>query len=202
MREESMKQIYRDYTFVFEAVKNLYEKNKPLIIAIDGRCGSGKSSLAALLAEKVDCNVFHMDEFFLPFDIKTEARLAEPGGNVHYERFEAEVLRGLKKCQSVKYRPYVCSKGGFGEPFCVKYKNLNIVEGSYSMHPALQQAYAYKIFLTLDSKVQVERIKRRNGEVQLKNFLSKWIPMEEQYFSILNIKEQCDLIIDTTNMWN
>ena len=36
-----------------------------ILIGIDGRTGSGKSSLAKKLAEEFFCNLFHMDDFFL-----------------------------------------------------------------------------------------------------------------------------------------
>jgi uridine kinase len=42
------------------------------------------------------------------------------------------------------------------------------------------------------------RILKRNGKEKLQDFLNKWIPMEEQYFAGLDIKNQCDLILDTT----
>lgn len=200
MKKENIKQAHKDYNHVFEAIKALLEKDKPLIIAIDGRCGSGKSTLAGLLAEQFDCNVFHMDDFFLPFEMKTKKRLAEPGGNVHYERFKEEVLRALESRQSVIYRPFLCNERDFGEPRKVEPKHLTIVEGSYSLHPTLKHAYDYKIFLTINPKVQHERILERNGEEKLQDFVNKWIPMEEHYFSELNIKNQCDLIIDTTEI--
>ena len=60
-------------------------------VAIDGPCASGKSTLGALLRGVYGANLFHMDDYFLPFARKTPERLAEPGGNVDYERFFAEV---------------------------------------------------------------------------------------------------------------
>jgi uridine kinase len=183
---------------IIEELKSLIKENKSLIIAIDGRCGSGKSTLAALIKKTFDCNVFHMDDYFLPFNRKTPKRLSEPGGNVDYERFHTEVLIPLQNGEDVIYRPYNCTKGTLDEPINVMFKNVNIVEGSYSLHPTLIQAYDYKIFLTLDSKIQQERILRRNGEEMLQNFINKWIPMEEYYFSALNIQEQCDIVFDTT----
>ena len=43
-----------------------------------------------------------MDDFFLPMELRTAERLEEPGGNVHYERFSAEVD---------VYKRQVCSDG-------------------------------------------------------------------------------------------
>ena len=63
-----------------------------VIVAIDGKCASGKTTLAAELAEIYDCNVFHMDDFFLRPEQRTQQRFAESGGNVDYERFREEVL--------------------------------------------------------------------------------------------------------------
>ena len=41
------------------------QDQSPVIVAIDGRCGAGKSTLAAVLAERLDANLIHMDDFFL-----------------------------------------------------------------------------------------------------------------------------------------
>lgn len=183
---------------IIEELKSLIEENKTLIIAIDGRCGSGKSTLAAIIKETFDCNVFHMDDYFLPFNRKTTKRLSEPGGNVDYERFKIEILTPLQSGDDVTYRPYNCSKGTLDEAINVEFKNVTIVEGSYSLHPILKEAYDYKIFLTVEPKVQQKRILKRNGEERLQNFINKWIPMEEHYFSELNIQGQCDFVFDTT----
>lgn len=174
--------------------------DKPKFIAIDGRCGSGKSTLALLLQQEVDCNLIHMDDFFLPFELKTMERLSEPGGNIHYERFKEEVLTPLLHGESVVYQPYNCQIRALDEPIHTKPKKLTIVEGVYSLHPSLQYAYDYKVFLTMDSKVQMERICKRSGG-KLQRFINEWIPLEEHYFRELNIEEQCHLSIDTSTIW-
>ena len=189
---------YKKYLSIIEVIEDIIKSNESLIIAIDGRCGSGKSSLSKILSEVFDCNVFHMDDFFLPFNRKTPERLSQPGGNVDYERFKIEVLTPLQNKEDVIYRPYNCSTGNLDESIYVSFKNLTIVEGSYSLHPTLKDAYYYKIFLTVDPNVQKERILKRNGVEMLQNFIDKWIPLEEYYFSELKIKEQCDLVFDTT----
>ena len=51
-----------------------------VIVAIDGKCTSGKTTLASKLAELYDCNVFHMDDFFLRRPPQTVQVCAVPGG--------------------------------------------------------------------------------------------------------------------------
>ena len=65
-------------------IETLRENQKLVLVAIDGRCGSGKSTLAAALAERMPVNVFHMDDFYLRPEQRTEERFREPGGNVDY----------------------------------------------------------------------------------------------------------------------
>ena len=47
-----------------EAVASL-NKDRDVLIAIDGKCASGKTTLAERLALKYKANLFHMDDFFL-----------------------------------------------------------------------------------------------------------------------------------------
>ena len=78
-------------------IDDLMRTDKQIVIAIDGNCTAGKTTLAAVLEKEYDCNVFHMDDFFLRPQQRTAERYAEPGGNVDYERFQEEVLIPLKK---------------------------------------------------------------------------------------------------------
>ena len=79
-----------------ESILARCEGRERLLVAIDGRCASGKSTLAEELKKDLGCAVFHMDDFFLPFERKTAQRLAQPGGNVDWERFREEVIRFMK----------------------------------------------------------------------------------------------------------
>ncbi|GAB3061426.1 uridine kinase family protein [Virgibacillus ainsalahensis] len=189
------------YLPILREVEKQLMKKESVIVAIDGRCSSGKSSLAAYLSTAFDCNVFHMDDFFLPFEMKTKERMAQPGGNVHVERFMDEVLHPLTHGEEVTYHPYNCSVNKLDEPIHNDLKHLSIIEGVYSMHPKLNDVYDCKIFLTVDQQVQQERIVKRNGEEKLQKFKKDWIPLEEHYFSELQIPEKSDLVFDTTDWW-
>lgn len=165
------------------------------IIAIDGRCAAGKTTLAAWLAERLDGDVIHMDDFFLPIELRTVERREEPGGNVHYERFRAEVLRGLKERVPFSYQRFDCSRMELGRLIPVKNKGIVIVEGAYSCHPVLGDYMDRKVFMDIDRKLQEERILLRNGKDRLQDFREKWIPMEESYFTAFSIEEHTDYFI-------
>lgn len=174
---------------IIEWIQSEY-KTRPFIIAIDGRCGAGKTTLADILKEYFKCNVIHMDDFFLQPHQRTAKRLQEIGGNVDYERFEQEVLIPLKKNQRCIYQRYDCKKQQLTDYIEVESNDLTIVEGVYSMHPRLYEYYDLRIFLEIDEKKQLERIICRNGEKQAEIFMNKWIPMEEKYFKEFQIKEK------------
>ena len=93
---------------VKKQIDELFAEKDIVIVAIDGKCTSGKTTLASKLAEIYDCNVFHMDDFFLRPEQRTPERFAEIGGNVDYERFREEVLLPLKSGKAFSYRPFDC----------------------------------------------------------------------------------------------
>ena len=169
------------------------DENRKIIVAIDGRCAAGKTTLAAHLQRKVDCNVVHMDEFFLRPEQRTKERLEKPGGNVDYERFHEEVLKPLRRGEPFSYCPYDCQRQSLLSPIHVSPKKVNIVEGAYSCHPQFGNQYDLEVFLSIDPEKQRQRILKRNGTVAALAFEEKWIPLEEKYFKAYRIEEHCDL---------
>lgn len=167
---------------------------KQVNIAIDGMCGSGKSTLGAKLAETYGGNLFHMDDFFLRAQQRTKERYAKPGGNVDYERFRAEVLEHLSDKEGFSYRCFDCHAMEFGALHEISWNRLNIIEGAYSCHPYFGDAYHLRFFLEISCEEQQRRILNRNGAVMWQRFAQEWIPMENHYFAHFGIREKCMVI--------
>ena len=169
---------------VIKQIDDLLTQKDAVFVAIDGKCTSGKTTLASKLAKPYDCNVFHMDDFFLRPEQRTPERFAEVGGNVDYERFQEEVLLPLKSSKTFSYRPFDCKTFTLSDPVIVTPKRLNIIEGTYSHHPYFGNPYDLKILLTIDEETQRRRILDR-PEFLHKRFFEEWIPMENRYFAAL-----------------
>ena len=178
------------YLWLFSEIDKMLEKGR-VILAIEGGSASGKTTLAQIVSESYDCNVFHMDDFFLRPEQRTRARFSEVGGNVDRERFYDEVLTPLLKNETVTYRRFDCGTQTLGEPIVVAPKQLTVIEGVYSMHPAFEEYYNLSLFLDIDSECQRERILRRNTPKLATRFFEEWIPLENIYFAKANIKDRC-----------
>lgn len=179
---------------VLKAAAKLPE-NKVKVIAIDGKSASGKTTLAGQLSAVLNAQVIHMDDFFLPQNLRTPARFAKAGGNVHYERFKAEVLPLLRKESGFTYRRFDCSKMAPGELRQIKAAKWRIVEGAYSLHPSFGNYADLKIFFDITPAEQMKRIIKRNGEEKAKIFAARWIPFEEKYIKQTKVRERADMIL-------
>ena len=181
---------------VIERIERVYTERERVFVAIDGPCTSGKTTLATVLQRRFGGNVLHMDDFFLRPEQRTPERFAEPGGNVDRERFEDEVLAPLAAGKIAQYRPWDCHTGDFAASHNVEPARLTIVEGSYSMHPALRGYYDLMICLTIDSGEQLRRLEARNPSM-LQRFIDEWIPLENRYFASTETRTAADMIVDT-----
>lgn len=168
---------------------------EPLIIAIDGRAASGKTTLAEALTAALGAPAVHMDDFFLPADLRSEARYAEPGGNVHYERFAEEVLPYLRGAESFGYRIFDCTYMDYRGRRRIPAAPCRIVEGAYSLHPKFGDYAGLTVFSDISRERQTARIAARDGSDRLKDFRERWIPLEEKYFSAFGIRDGADIVL-------
>ena len=161
-----------------------------VLVAIDGMCGSGKSTLGRVLKSVYACNLFHMDDYFLRPEQRTGQRLSETGGHVDYERFQEEILDHISDSEGLTYQIYDCKSQSLGKRIFVPRRELAVVEGSYSQHPCFGDVYDLRFFCEVSDREQMERIRLRNGEAMAERFRLEWIPRENAYFEKFQIREK------------
>ena len=170
----------------------------PVVLALDGRCGSGKTTMAATLAEQFpDSIVLHTDDFYLPPADRVPGWEQTPCANMDFARLRDEVLAPARAGKPVLYRAYSCREGTYLPVQQLAAQPLVILEGSYSHHPLLAGYETLQVFVTCSREEQTRRLQAREGE-RYANFAARWIPLEEGYFAQYRIEETADLAVDTT----
>ena len=164
------------------------------VVIIDGDSGAGKSTLGKILGETFGANVYHADDYFLPFERKTPERLSEAGGNLDRERLYEEIIRPLKEGRAVRYRRYNCSTGTLDGYIETESGKRSVIEGVYSMHPELFVKGAVYVVLKIDSELQKKRILERNGEYILSRYEKEWLPLEKHYFAEFDPAARADFV--------
>lgn len=189
-----IKKEYIDYIKGIEFVYKQIQNNERILICIEGPCASGKTTFSNILHELFSLTIFHMDDYFLqPFQ-RVPERLEEIGGNVDYERVKKEIFDPWSKQENIVYQRYNCQTLKLEEPIHVPYKDIMVIEGSYSCHPYFKEFDTRKIWIDLDSEEQINRLEKRSKNL-LERFIKEWIPKENAYFKKYDIKSTCDVII-------
>ena len=171
---------------------------RPLVLALDGRCGSGKTTLAnGLSAQFPGCTLLRTDDFYLPPARRSPDWARTPCANMDLVRLRDEALRPAYEGQPVLYRAYSCRAGAYQPVQELAAQPLVILEGSYSHHPLLAGYETLRVFVTCSREEQTRRLQAREGE-RYANFAARWIPLEEGYFAQYRIEETADLAVDTT----
>ena len=174
------------------------QPTKPLVLALDGRCGSGKTTLANTLARQFPASItLHTDDFYLPPAQRIRGWEKTPCANMDLARLRDEALRPAYAGQPVAYRAYSCREGAYLPPAQLPAQPLVILEGSYSHHPLLRPYETLRVFVTCAKPEQTRRLQAREG-ARYADFFARWVPLEEGYFAQYGIETSADFVVDTT----
>ena len=180
---------------------------RPYLVAVDGRCGSGKTGFSRIVEELIPGgkHVAHMDDCYLPWESRTPDWMEVPAGNMDLKRVRDEILSPVREGRPLWY-PLFLPDGPvldeYGDPIVIDPDDVELilVEGSYSQHPSLKKYYDYKIFLTCEREEQTRRLRNREGDYY-PTFDRVWRALEETYFAACGTEAAADLVVDTTGFF-
>ena len=143
---------------------------RPYLVAVDGRCGSGKTGFSRIVEELIPGgkHVAHMDDCYLPWESRAPDWMEVPAGNMDLKRVRDEILSPVREGRPLWY-PLFLPDGPvldeYGDPIVIDPDDVELilVEGTYSQHPSLKKYYDYKIFLTCEREEQTRRLRNREG---------------------------------------
>lgn len=180
---------------IVEKTEHLLKRQGRVILALDGMAAAGKTTAAAKLSAHWHAPVVHMDDFFLPPELRIPERLSQPGGNVHYERFVREVLPGLQVGTDFSYGVFDCSVMAVTNRKSIPAAPVTIVEGAYSMHPVFGKYWDLSVFFAIGIQEQKRRILARSGEAAWESFHTRWIPMENNFHTAFETQKLADIVL-------
>ena len=171
--------------------------NGRLIIAIDGRSGVGKSTLAAGLAQKMQAVCIEGDDFFAGgVDLREDAAEALAAACIDWRR-QRRVLEQLKQGRSAQYNPFdwQAFDGSLSEiPVQVQAREIILLEGVYSARPELRDLVDLTVLVRLPEAERQQRLLAREGEIS--DWERQWHRAEDWYFDNIAPESSFDLVVD------
>ncbi len=179
----------------------MQNSDRSILVALDGRSGTGKSTIAKRIAESLGGIEVISDDFWVggsneEWDSRTPQEKAEMA--IDWKRIRTEVLEPLLAGKPTKWHPFDWKAGkGLSPNFIEREPSpLIILDGAYSTRPELKDLIDLSILVEVtDDAKRRARLIAREGETYMKDWHTRWDPAEEYYFSEVRPRESFDMII-------
>ncbi|CAB4593887.1 unannotated protein [freshwater metagenome] len=163
----------------------------PILIAIDGPAGSGKTSLASQLSNNLkSVTTIHMDDLYNGWEDALTATLTQ-----HLNEW---VINPMTQFQSVHYQKFNWSTNEYGPAVEVRDIQLLILEGVGAAQEIIRQSAVLTIWIEVGPQIGLARVLNRDGD-QLLPYMLKWQERERAHFLKDQTKENCQIFIDGSN---
>jgi len=155
---------------------------RPLIIAIDGRPGSGKTTLAVNLEKALKAQTIYLDEFFIPqAQWPTDQTPRFPFFYFRYEEF-VNGIKALARAKPFIYYSYNIQTNTLSkEPTTINPAHVIIVEGVSALNAELAPLYYKQIWVASDQETEFAAIGIRENEKNLDLWKKIYLPSVDIY---------------------
>ncbi len=174
-----------DLTPLVELIRNrARELHRPFVLAIDGRSGTGKSTLAAKLAGALAACVLEGDDFFAGgIDVRDDAPEDRVRDCIDWRR-QRPVLEALRAGRDTHYFAFDWNAfDGRIEtvPKHVEAHAIVVFEGVYSARPELGSLVDLRVLFRVSEPTRIARLHQREGGIG--PWERQWHEAEAWYFA-------------------
>ncbi|MEV6109255.1 hypothetical protein AB0M28_31785 [Streptomyces sp. NPDC051940] len=154
------------------------------LVAVDGHAGSGKSTFAARLADRLDgAPVVHLDDLATHEDFFGWTR-----------RLREQVLRPLAEGRPGAYDVYDWTRRAFTERRAVEPAPVVLLEGVGAGRRSVRPALARLLWMELPARESWARGRRRDGR-ELASFWREWELGEQRHFAADPSRPYADALV-------
>ncbi|MEM7737045.1 MAG: hypothetical protein AAF267_14785 [Deinococcota bacterium] len=188
----------------------------PIVVALDGRSGSGKSTIAKLTADILNANcadtpmvtVIEGDQFYAGGSNSTwDARSTqEKVANVIDWQRQYKLLRALREQGAASWQAFDWESDSWDaepvplklEPIFTTVTDIIILEGAYSARPELADVTNLRVLVTSPDKLRRTRLQHREGEAYQADWEARWSEAEAYYLGEVMPADMFDLVLVNT----
>ncbi|MFA5918033.1 MAG: hypothetical protein WC800_00615 [Candidatus Nanopelagicaceae bacterium] len=164
------------------------------VLAIDGRAGSGKTTLGndlfLALSVKNSVSLIHMDEIYGGWDCALGEALTEKLSNL---------LENLSRGVPHRLPIYDWSAKAFNSYREIPPTHILLLEGVGSAQRIVREFAAATIWLDIDSKTGLTRVLERDGKIS-EPFMTQWQVDEDEHHLREKTRENADFVLSTVQL--
>ena len=187
----------------------LSNHNRPVVVAVDGGSGAGKSALAFLIQRKLDTALIPLDGFFsadIPDHRWDEFTAEEKLKRVFdWNRLRYQVIIPLLRGKTATWRPFDFESGlrvdgTYGAQDELKQQepaDVILIEGAYSAGPGLANLVDLTILVEVPVEKRHARLETREEKGFLKRWHQIWDEVESHYFTKVKPKGSFDVVVSS-----
>ena len=178
---------------VVTAIRAKKIDHHPILIAIEGFGGSGKSTVANKLAALLEnAFVINIDDFIIKENITNNDWDKQAFDR---QRLEDQVLKPASESRPITYKRLLWDTNTLSNPITVPEVDYLIVEGISSYHPSIAKYYDYKIWVDVPIDVAKTRGKSRDAGNENEQHWELWAENDLAYQQKHHPEQMADFVI-------
>jgi len=187
-------------TIVSRIERLLGERSAPLLVAIDGQSGAGKSRLAAAIAAEVEAVVVDGDDFYAggsdaEWDTRTVREKVDQC--IDRRRLRSEALEPLLAGRAASWHPFdwEAGQGLAARPIVGRPARVILLDGAYSARPELADLLGLSVMVDVPAEVRRQRLLEREGADAIDAWYRRWDEAEVYYFTRIRPRASFDIVV-------